>query len=119
MAYKIGLVGCGGMGRSHLNVIREHLPEFEVAALCDPSAEAATKIKEEFDLQVRYQSFEEIYDREELDLVVPHRRGDITRRPSPRSSGASRYCAKSRYPSTSQRQTTWWPPPTSRAPNWR
>ena len=70
MAYKIGLVGCGGMGRSHLNVIREHLPEFEVAALCDPSAEAATKIKEEFDLQVRYQSFEEIYDGEELDLVV-------------------------------------------------
>ena len=70
MTYKVGLVGCGGMGRLHLRVIREHLPEFAITALCDVSPESAAQIKEEFELQVRYQSFEEMYDGEELDLVV-------------------------------------------------
>jgi len=36
--YRVALVGCGGMGRQHLKVLKE-LTDFEVVGLCDVSAE--------------------------------------------------------------------------------
>jgi predicted dehydrogenase len=68
--YKVGLVGCGGMGRSHLKTIREHLPEFEIAALCDPFSAAGEIVKEEFGLEIGFQNCETMCDEKELDLVV-------------------------------------------------
>ena len=68
--YKVGLVGCGGMGRHHLKTIREHLHEFEITALCDPFPAAAEAIKEGFDLEIGFQDCEKMYDAAELDLVV-------------------------------------------------
>ena len=37
--YRVALVGCGGMGRHHLNVLKE-LADFAVVGLCDVSVEA-------------------------------------------------------------------------------
>ena len=68
--YRVGLVGCGGMGRHHLMTLRDHLPEFEVAALCDPFPAAAQTIREEFDLEIGFQDCETMCDESELDLVV-------------------------------------------------
>ena len=68
--YRVGLVGCGGMGRSHLRTIQEHLPEFEIVALCDIFPQTSAKVKEEFGLEVSYDDFEKMYDAEGLDLVT-------------------------------------------------
>ena len=37
--YRIGLVGCGGMGRSHLKTLAG-MEDFEVVGLCDISRES-------------------------------------------------------------------------------
>ena len=37
---RVGVVGCGGMGRHHLGVLNR-LPNFEIAAVCDISPKAA------------------------------------------------------------------------------
>ncbi|MEM1222178.1 MAG: Gfo/Idh/MocA family oxidoreductase [Verrucomicrobiota bacterium] len=43
---KIGLIGCGGIARNHLEAYREK--SFPVAVLCDINLEAATKLRDEF-----------------------------------------------------------------------
>ena len=66
----MGLAGCGGMGRSHLRTIRDHLPEFEIAALCDLFPQADERVREDFGLEVGYRECEQMYEAETLDLVV-------------------------------------------------
>ena len=70
MAYKVGVVGCGGMGRIHLRMIRDNLPEFEIAALCDPFDGAREQVKEDFGLEIDYEDCAQMCDAVELDLVV-------------------------------------------------
>ena len=70
MAYKVGVVGCGGMGRIHLRMIRDNLPEFEIASLCDPFDGAREQVKEDFGLEIDYEDCARMCDAVELDLVV-------------------------------------------------
>ena len=70
MTYKVGVVGCGGMGRIHLQTIREELPEFEIAGLCDPFDGAREQVREDFGLEIEYQDCAGMCDAVELDLVV-------------------------------------------------
>ena len=68
--YKVGVVGCGGMGRAHIRTVLEQLPDFEIAALCDPFPAAAEKIRDEFDLEVGFQDCETMCQQVELDVVA-------------------------------------------------
>ena len=68
--FRVGLVGCGGMGRSHLRAIQEHMPEFKIAALCDPFPAASEIIKEQFNLNIDFQNCQDMCEEVELDLVV-------------------------------------------------
>jgi predicted dehydrogenase len=70
MAYKIGVVGCGAMGRSHLKTITEQLPEFEIAGLCDPFDGAREQVREDFGLEIKYEDCAQMCQAVELDLVV-------------------------------------------------
>ena len=45
--YRVGLVGCGGMGRHHLRILKD-LPEFEIVALCDISQEVVDQVGDEY-----------------------------------------------------------------------
>jgi predicted dehydrogenase len=67
--YRVGLVGCGGMGRHHLSVLKS-LPEFEIAAICDIFPDALNRSGEEYGVVARYTDFERMYDEEDLDLVT-------------------------------------------------
>lgn len=67
---RVGVVGCGGMGRHHLRAIIDHMPEFEIAALCDPFTESRDRVKKEFDLDVEFEDCETMCDAVELELVV-------------------------------------------------
>ncbi len=67
--YRVGLVGCGGMGRHHLSVLKS-LPEFEIAALCDVVPESLKRSGAEYGVAARYTDFERMYDEVDLDLVT-------------------------------------------------
>ncbi|OGG46563.1 MAG: hypothetical protein A3F84_18605 [Candidatus Handelsmanbacteria bacterium RIFCSPLOWO2_12_FULL_64_10] len=67
--YRVGLVGCGGMGRHHLEALRA-MPEFETAALCDLFPEALGRAGEAFGVKARYTDFEKMYDEVRPDLVT-------------------------------------------------
>ncbi|MBI4552739.1 MAG: Gfo/Idh/MocA family oxidoreductase, partial [Candidatus Latescibacteria bacterium] len=59
--YRVGLVGCGGMGRHHLNTIRQ-LSGFDIVALCDIASEALNRAGEEYGITARYRDFEKMYE---------------------------------------------------------
>ncbi len=67
--YRVGLVGCGGMGRHHLGALKA-MPEFETAALCDLFPEALGRAGEAFGVKARYTDFEKMYDEVRPDLVT-------------------------------------------------
>ena len=67
--YRIGLVGCGGMGRHHLNCI-ESVPDCECVALCDVLEENLKKTGEQFGIDSHFTDFDQMYQEAELDLVV-------------------------------------------------
>jgi predicted dehydrogenase len=68
--FNVGMVGCGGMGKSHLRIIRDHLPEFTIAALCDVSEASVKEAGTEFDVDATYVDVEKMYDSEDIDLIV-------------------------------------------------
>lgn len=47
---RIGIVGCGSMGREHLRLVSE-MPDTEIAGVCDPHALAATGVGEQFGIR--------------------------------------------------------------------
>ena len=67
--YRTVLVGCGGMGRQHLNILRE-LPEFEVVGVCDVFAEALEQTGKTYGVSSRFSDFERMYEEMRPDLVV-------------------------------------------------
>ena len=68
--FKVGMVGCGGMGKSHLRYIRDALPEFTITALCDVFEATVTEAAAEFGVDATYVDFDTMYDTEDLDLIV-------------------------------------------------
>ena len=69
-SYRLGLVGCGGMGRNHLKVIQDGLGEFEVVAICDVVPEALERAGEEYGVEARYQDVEKMCDEAKLDVLT-------------------------------------------------
>jgi len=67
--YRVGVVGCGGMGRHHLSILKQ-LPEFEIAALCDIVPDTLTRLGEEYNVKAHYDDFEKMYDEMDLDIVT-------------------------------------------------
>lgn len=67
---RVGLVGCGDMGRMHLRYIRDDMPEFDTVSVCDFYPAAIEEIRSQFEIGVAYEDFESMYDTEDLDLVV-------------------------------------------------
>lgn len=63
---RVALVGTGGMGKVHY-ANYQHLPEYEVAAVCD-SAEASVKTAAEWGLP-RFKTIAEMLDHTDVDLV--------------------------------------------------
>ena len=95
MMYRVGLVGCGGMGRHHLSNLRQ-LPEFEISAICDISPDSLAKTGNEYNVEARYQDFNDMYDRVKLDFVVvaTQTRGHLAPTVSALSRGISVICEK-------------------------
>ncbi len=66
--YRIGIIGCGGMGRSHSRAWTKH-PRAELAAAMDIYGESAKRVAAEYDIPAVYTNVEEMLAKEDLDIV--------------------------------------------------
>ena len=66
--YRVGIIGCGGMGRSHANNWTS-TGRAEVVTASDISEASAAKFAEEFALPTHYTDFGEMCAKEDLDIV--------------------------------------------------
>jgi len=74
---KIGLIGCGGISKSHLEAYAKM--GCEVVAFCDPRREAAVAYRDAYFPKADvYSDFREIYRRPDIDVV------DLATHPDPR-----------------------------------
>ena len=76
---RIGIIGCGGMARSHGHVFRERVPEAEIAALVEPDANNLkrfiTEIFPDSKAPQTFSDYREMLDKVKLDgvlIVSPH-----------------------------------------------
>src|ERR1019366_5902829 len=74
---RIGLIGCGGITKSHLDAYR--MAGWDVVALCDTHKESAAVRREEFypDAEI-YTDYQMLLERDDVDVV------DIALHPQPR-----------------------------------
>ncbi len=79
--YRVGIIGCGGMGHSHARAWANN-PSATVVATADVSAEAVQKLADEHAVPATYTDYRELLDKEDLDIVsIPTWqgvRGEIT-----------------------------------------
>ena len=68
MAYRVGIVGTGGIARAHGNACQQ-IEEAELVAIYDVSEEQLAKYGEEFGVEARYTDLDEMLAKEALDIV--------------------------------------------------
>ncbi len=66
--YRIGIIGCGGMGRAHSRAYTQN-PATELVAVMDVNAESAKSLSEEFSIPAVYTDYSQMLEKEGLDIV--------------------------------------------------
>ncbi|MBN1672720.1 MAG: Gfo/Idh/MocA family oxidoreductase [Kiritimatiellae bacterium] len=66
---RLGLIGCGGIGRHHSNALRK-VPGAQITAAADVSEEGLNRYKEEFGVDRTYPDYADMLAAEELDAVL-------------------------------------------------
>ncbi len=66
--YRIGIIGCGGMGRAHSTAYTQN-PATELVAAMDVNVESAKRLSEEFAVPAVYTDYNEMLEKEALDIV--------------------------------------------------
>lgn len=67
---RVGFVGCGGRNRRGHMSIMSAFDDIEMAAVCDPVAEAMDGAGEQYGISARFESVEAMLDGADLDAVV-------------------------------------------------
>lgn len=67
-AYKIGIIGCGGISRMHANWYRDE-SRTQITAIADISEEQLKKFSEEYGVEKLHTDYIEMLEKEELDIV--------------------------------------------------
>lgn len=69
MAYRIGIVGAGGISRAHGRAVaRSH--RAEIVAVCDVLPEAVARYRGAFDVRKGYTDLDQMLDNEALDIAI-------------------------------------------------
>ena len=68
MALQVGIVGCGGISRSHATA-HANLEGIDLVAMCDINRDALNNRADEYRVSKRYTDYEEMFAQEALDLV--------------------------------------------------
>ena len=73
--YRVGIIGCGGMGRSHASAYTQN-PATTLVAATDIRQESAKKLAEEFSIPAVYTDYNEMLEKEDLNIVsIPTSQG--------------------------------------------
>jgi len=67
--FRLGLIGCGSMGRNHLATVA-CLSQVEVSAICDVVPEALKQTGEAYRVEARYADFDRMYGEVKPDMVT-------------------------------------------------
>ena len=68
MSYRVGIIGCGGMGRSHAQEWSRRA-DVDVVAAADIEAEAVQRLAADYEAPATYTDYEEMLQHEKLDIV--------------------------------------------------
>ena len=68
MTLQVGIVGCGGISRSHA-AAHANLEGVDLVAMCDINRDALNDRADEYGVSKRYTDYEEMFAHEALDLV--------------------------------------------------
>jgi predicted dehydrogenase len=68
MTLRAGIVGCGGISRSHAGA-HANLEGIDLVAMCDINRDALNNRADEYGVSNRYTDYEEMFGREGLDIV--------------------------------------------------
>jgi predicted dehydrogenase len=74
MTVRVGVIGPGGMGGSHVRAVLAH-PDAELVAACDVNTEVLDDLREKVEGLKTYTDYNELLDAESLDVVcviLPH-----------------------------------------------
>ena len=66
--YRVGIIGCGGMGKSHASAYTQN-PATKLVAAMDIRPESAKKLAAEFSISAVYTDYKEMLTKEDLDLI--------------------------------------------------
>lgn len=66
---RVAVVGCGGMGRHHLDTIRR-LEDFALVGVCDVAPDMLAKVSAQYEIAAAFSDFEELYEQTKPDFVV-------------------------------------------------
>ena len=66
--YRVGIIGCGGMSRNHAKAYAQN-PATTLVAAMDISRESAAKLSQEFSIPAVYTDYNELLEKEDLDIV--------------------------------------------------
>ena len=69
MAYRVGLIGTGGIARAHGKACQQ-VERVDLVAVCDISKEAMASFGEQFGVDAQYLNLDEMLTKEHLDIVV-------------------------------------------------
>lgn len=67
---KVGMVGVGAISGIYLENITKHFPEIELVAVCDLIKERAKSAKERYNVPKIYDTMEELFADDEIDIVL-------------------------------------------------
>ena len=65
---RVAVIGCGGRGRGHMQIL-SNFEDVDLVAVCDPVENARNSAGEAFNVSERYESIEVMLDNETLDAV--------------------------------------------------
>lgn len=64
----VGVIGCGSRGHGHIQILSD-FDDTNLIAVCDPVENARNRAGDEFDISNRYETIDELLDKEILDAV--------------------------------------------------
>lgn len=67
---KFGVVGIGGMGRTHITNLQQRIPGSEVIAVCARHEDRVRAIQAECNIQFGYTNYDEMLANPEIDAIV-------------------------------------------------
>lgn len=66
---RLACIGCGSIMETHLEVIRGHVHDVKLAALCDVNEENLRKLGEKHEIESLYLDYRDLLEKEDIDAV--------------------------------------------------